>query len=85
MVGVGQDFAGLLQPGEQRGTPARPPLGREPLRRGQRLGPFGQMLSAEQLAADRAGEQILAGIGAEGRGENGERAAGVELDGRASL
>jgi len=43
------------------------------------------VLGAEQLAADRAGEQILAGIGAERRGEDGKRPAGVERDGRASL
>jgi hypothetical protein len=43
------------------------------------------MLCPEQLAADRAGEQILTTIGAKERGEDGKRAAGVERDGRASL
>jgi hypothetical protein len=29
---------------------------------GDDLGPFGQVLGAEQLAADRAGEEVLAGV-----------------------
>jgi hypothetical protein len=35
------------------------------------------MLRAEQLTADRAGEQILAGVGAEERGDDGKGAAGI--------
>ena len=36
--------------------------------------PFAQMLGAEQLATDRAGEQILAGIGTAGDEAGGEPA-----------
>jgi hypothetical protein len=43
------------------------------------------VLGAEQLAANRAGEQILTSIGAEERGEDGKGAAGIERDGSASL
>jgi len=32
------------------------------LRRGQRLGPFAEMLRAEQLAPDRARQQVLAAV-----------------------
>jgi hypothetical protein len=46
------------------------------------LGPFGQMLGAEQLSVNRAGEQILAGVGTEKRGEDGKGAAGVEAGDR---
>jgi hypothetical protein len=35
------------------------------------------MFGAEQLTADRAGEQVLAAVGSKERGENGERAACV--------
>jgi hypothetical protein len=35
------------------------------------------MLGAEQLTADRAGEQVLAGVGSKERGDNGEGAACV--------
>jgi hypothetical protein len=44
---------------------------------GEDLGPFGQVFGAEQLTADRAGEQVFAGVGFKERGEDGERAARV--------
>jgi hypothetical protein len=43
------------------------------------------VLGAEQLAADRTGEDILAGVGAEKRGEDAEGAARFERDGGVSL
>jgi hypothetical protein len=43
------------------------------------------VFGAEQLTADRAGENVLAGIGLEQRTENGKGAARVERDGRVSL
>jgi hypothetical protein len=43
------------------------------------------MLGAEQLTADRAGEQVLAGIGSKEGAEDGKGATRVERDGRASL
>jgi hypothetical protein len=48
------------------------------LRAGDGLGPFGQVFDAEQLTADRAGEEVLAGVGLEERGEDGEGAARVQ-------
>ena len=53
-----QDPAGPVQPGEQRGTPAGGPGG-EPLALGQVLRALGQVLRAEQLAADRSREEGL--------------------------
>jgi hypothetical protein len=43
------------------------------------------MLDAEQLAADRAGQEILSDIGAKARREDGERAAQAGRDERTSL
>jgi hypothetical protein len=51
---------------------------------GDLLGSFRQMFGTEQLTADRAGEDLLAGIGAEERGEDGKGAARVERNGRLS-
>ncbi|HET6836387.1 MAG TPA: hypothetical protein VFH24_00020 [Gemmatimonadales bacterium] len=80
-VGVLQDAAGLLQPDQQRSAPAGPPLDGEFLPAGDDLGPFGQVLSAKQLTADRAGEDVLAGVGSKERCEDGKGAARVERDG----
>jgi hypothetical protein len=52
---------------------------------GDLLGSFRQMFGTEQLTADRAGEDLLAGVGAEEWGEDGKRAARVERDGGTSL
>ncbi|HET6578771.1 MAG TPA: hypothetical protein VFG66_10625 [Gemmatimonadales bacterium] len=58
-----EDAAGVVEPGEERGPPAGRTPG-QPLPGGQVLGSLGQVLVAQQLAADRAGEQNLAGVGA---------------------
>jgi hypothetical protein len=62
-VRVLEDVPSAVEAVEQRGTPAGafPPV--QPLPRGEGMGPFAQMLGAEQLATDRAGEQVLAGVG----------------------
>ena len=54
---------GAVEAVEERGPPAGafPPV--QPLPRGEGMGPLAQMLGAEQLATDRAGEQVLAGVG----------------------
>jgi len=83
-VGVLQDFAGLFQPNQERGALSFAASGREPLLDGQAMRPFRQVLRPEQLAADRSGEDILAGIGAEKGSQDGKRATRVERDGGAS-
>jgi hypothetical protein len=57
-----EDAPGAVEAVEERGPPpgAFPPV--QPLSRGESMGPLGQMLGAEQLATDGAGEQVLAGI-----------------------
>jgi hypothetical protein len=75
-----EDAASVVEPGEQRGPPpARPPG--QPLPGGQVLGPLGEMLVAQQLAADRAGEQNLAGIGAATEAAEDGAAQGQRIDG----
>ncbi len=80
-VRVIQGAAGVVEPGEERRAPPVRRHLREPLPRGHVLGPLGQVLGAEQLAADRAGQQIVADVGA--RSESaGEGAANVQrIDG----
>jgi hypothetical protein len=78
LVGVFQDIPGVLQADQERGAPALPPSRRDPLSGGDGLGPFGQVFDAEQLTTDRASEQVLAGVGSQERGEDGERAARVQ-------
>ena len=73
-VGVFQDAPGVVEPGEERGAPDRP-LDRQPLTGRHLLGPLGQVLGAQQLAADGAGEAILAGIRADEGHDEGEGAA----------
>jgi hypothetical protein len=80
VVGVLQDPTGLLQPDQQRGAPAGALSGGEPLSGGDDLGPFRQVFGAEQLTANRAGEEVLAGIRLEERTEDGKGAARVERD-----
>jgi hypothetical protein len=48
---------------------------------GDGLGPLGQAFGAEQLAADGAGEPVLAGIRAEQGSDEGEGAARARRDG----
>jgi hypothetical protein len=79
-IGVLQDLPVLLQ-SDQQWRPAWPASGREPLRHGHHLGPFGQVLGAEQLAPNRAGQEILSGIGPEERSEDGKGPAQIERDG----
>jgi hypothetical protein len=61
-VGFLQDLAGAVETGEKRGLPPSPPSGRQTLTGRDLPGPLGQTLGAEQLAADRPGEPVLAGI-----------------------
>jgi pimeloyl-ACP methyl ester carboxylesterase len=58
-----EDAPGAVQAVEERGPPpgAFPPVQPLPRRKGE--GPLPQMLGAEQLATNGAGEQILAGVG----------------------
>jgi hypothetical protein len=63
VVGVLQDGARAGEPGEERGPPS-PPGGRQPLAGGEVLRPLGEVLGPEQLAADRAGEEVLPPRGA---------------------
>ena len=80
-MGAFEDAAGVVEPGEERRPPAaRPRLG-QPLPGGQVLGALGQVLGAEQLAADRAGEQILAGVGAGPEPAEDGAAEGQRIDG----
>jgi hypothetical protein len=75
-----EDAAGVVEPGQERGPPpARPPG--QPLPGGQVLGPLGEVLVAQQLAADRAGEQDLAGIGAGAEAAEDGAAEGKRIDG----
>ena len=73
--------AGVVEPGEERSAA---PVGRnlrEPLPGGRVLGALRQVLGAEQLAADRAGQQILAGIGARSESAGEGAANGQRIDG----
>jgi hypothetical protein len=64
-VGALQDAAGAFEAGEQgRAPPAAGSRRRETLAGGRDLGALGEVLGAEELAVDRAGEEVLAGIGA---------------------
>jgi hypothetical protein len=83
-VRILQDPAGLLQTGEERRPTPGPAPGGQPLAGGDGLRPLGQVLDAEQLTADRTGEQVLAGVGSKKRGEDGKGAACAGRDGGAS-
>jgi hypothetical protein len=74
-VGVLQNPAGLLQPGQERGPTPGPPAGNQALGAGDCLRPLGEVLDAEQLTANRTGEQVLADVGSKERGEDGEGTA----------
>jgi hypothetical protein len=80
-VGLFEDAAGPIQPGEKRGLPAGASPGRQALTEGDLLGPLGQALGAEQLAANGSGEAVLAGIRAEQGSEEGEGAARTQRNG----
>ncbi len=64
-LGIVQDAAGSIQSGEERGTPAGGPRG-ESLALRQVLRALGQVLGAEQLAADGPGEEALGRVRAAG-------------------
>lgn len=62
-MGVLQDPPAVVEPVEERGPAADPLAPVQPLPGSQGEGSLRQMLGAEQLAADGAGKQILAGLG----------------------
>jgi hypothetical protein len=70
-----QDPAGPVEAGEQGSPPPGASADRQALSAGDSLGPLGQSFGAEQLAADGAGEAVLAGIRPEQGSEEGEGAA----------
>ena len=87
VVGVGDDPAGLVQSLEQVVTGPGGPRG-EPLRLGQGPRALGQALGTEQLAPDRAGDELVeGGTGAaavQAAGDGAERGAG-DGDSRAAV
>jgi hypothetical protein len=66
VVRVLEDPAGLVQADEQAGAAAGG-LGDDPLSARQGAGPVAQVLGAEQLAADRAGEKLVGRRGGPGK------------------
>jgi hypothetical protein len=62
-VRVLEDAPGAVQAVEERRPAAGALSPVQPLARREGVGPLAQMLGAEQLATDGAGEQILPGIG----------------------
>jgi hypothetical protein len=80
-VGFLEDPASPVEPREKWGLPPSPFSGRQALTGGDLLGPLGQALGAEQLAADGSGKPILAGIGPQQGREEGEGAARAQRDG----
>jgi hypothetical protein len=65
-VRLGKDVAGAAQAGEERGGLTGPAPAGEALARGHRLGPLGQVLGAQRLAPDGAGQELLACVGPAG-------------------
>jgi len=59
---VVEDAAAAVEPCEQRGRPPAAARGGEPLDPRDRLRPLREAIDAEQVAADRPGEQVLTGI-----------------------
>jgi hypothetical protein len=83
-VRVLQDAPAAVEAVEEGGPSAGALAPVQPLPRRQGVGPLGQMLGPEQLAANGAGEEILAGLGTawdESEGESGrlERSDGADL------
>jgi hypothetical protein len=74
VVGVGDDPAGLVEPVEEAVPGAGGPRG-DPLRPGYCPRALRQELGTEQLASDRAGEELVEG-GAGAAGELAKRDAG---------
>ncbi|MGH2709514.1 MAG: hypothetical protein ACRDJK_14645, partial [Actinomycetota bacterium] len=74
---------GLVQPGKQPGPPELGSTGGEPLATRYHAGTVGQMLGAQQLAADRPGDQFV-GAGRPAREQAGEerwRCYGSDVEG----
>lgn len=59
-----QDPAGAVETSEKRSAPPALNRGGEALARRDRPGALGEALGAEQLAADRASQEVFAGVGA---------------------
>ena len=83
-VRVVQNAAGLVQPGEEAGSPPTGAALDQTLAGRHRAGTIREVLGAQQLAADRPAEHLVRGIDATGEdaGEEGRRRCGS--DGRAS-
>ena len=72
-VNVIQDLTGLIEPCEQSGPTRRATSLKNLLSGRDRLGPFREMLGAQQLAADRTGEQLIGSAGTAGAEAGQER------------
>jgi len=73
-VNVIQDPAGLIEPPQQPGPAGRRATSLYDLLSGRdRLSPFGEMLGAQQLTADRTGEQLIGSAGTAGAESGQER------------
>ncbi|HEY7612140.1 MAG TPA: hypothetical protein VH764_04045 [Gemmatimonadales bacterium] len=84
VVRVGEDAAGLIEAVQEAVAGAGRTLD-EPLRLGQRSRPLGQTLAAEQLAPDRAGEELVeprTGAALEAAGDGGRDREGKNVDAR---
>jgi len=75
-MGVLEDAAGAVEAGEERGAPP-PARGGDALLRGEVLRALTEVLGAQQLAADGAGEKVFAGRRA-ARDEIGEKAGRLQ-------
>jgi hypothetical protein len=65
LVGVIQDATGLIQPREEPGATAFGSLQRNPLPSGHRPGSIGELFGTQELAPDRASEEIVGALGRE--------------------
>jgi hypothetical protein len=63
-VGIVQNAPGVVEPGEQRPAAAPRPDAGEALAGGDGAGAIGEVLRPEQFAADRTGQELLAGLAA---------------------
>jgi hypothetical protein len=77
LVGFLEDPAGPGNAGEERGPPPCAAAGGQVLCDRYRLGPFPEVLGAQQLSPDRSREQLFAGVRARAP-EAGEEMAGIE-------
>ena len=81
-VRVVEDATCLVEPGEQGRVAAFLSRASQALGGGDRAGAIAEMLGAEQVTADRAGEQLLASItvALEEPGEESERRCGLDVN-----